>query len=293
MHSHGESWSTMIDLHTHSTFSDGSLPPSELVALAARSGVTQLALTDHDTTDGVCPFMAACDASLSDGSAVEGIPGVELSVDSKRGTMHMLGYCMDAQYAGLQDMLSRIRQGREERNQRILDKLRSLGAAMEWHDVAVLSSDGVVGRPHFAQALVKGGFVDSTQKAFSHYLGNRAPAYCERYRPGAEEAIRAIRDAGGVAVLAHPVTLDMKLGRLRSLLVELSELGLQGVEVYYSEHAPSLEGAFLGLTRDLGLIATGGSDFHGDLNPRIRLGRGFGQLRVPPGTVERLRALQG
>ena len=282
----------MIDLHTHSTFSDGSLTPHELVALASKSGVKALALTDHDTTEGVASFLQACASSgQEDGTAVDGLVGVELSVESTRGTMHMLGYLMDCAHPGLQEMLVRIRTGREERNGRILEKLNGLGANISWADVERLSSDGVVGRPHFARALVEAGHVPSTLKAFSKYLGNGAPAYCERYRPRAKEAIGQIRAAGGVAVLAHPVTLGMTSTRLRRLLVDLVDSGLQGIEVYYSEHTRHHEGLYAGMVRDFGLVATGGSDFHGDLNPLIKLGRGFGRLRVPDGTVSALRRL--
>jgi predicted metal-dependent phosphoesterase TrpH len=190
-------------------------------------------------------------------------------------------------------MLSRIREGRSDRNREILRRLNALGIPIEWSDVERWSSDGVVGRPHFAQALVEVGAASSFPQAFKKLLGRGCPGYCERYRPEAADAIAEVRAAGGVAVLAHPVTLKLSPSKLRTVLVGLVDSGLQGIEVYYPEHNPDHECIYGDMVRDFGLVATGGSDYHGTANPLIKLGRGFGRLRVPPGTVDKLRALAG
>lgn len=284
----------MIDLHTHSTFSDGSLSPTQLVDLAVEEGVTALALTDHDTTDGIEELLATARRRQAErAGAVDAIPGVELSVAAQQGSMHMLGYRMTVEDGRLQSMLQRIREGRATRNTQIHSRLAQLGVALPAAQVQAAAGDGVVGRPHFAQALVAAGVVATPLQAFKRYLARGKPAYCERYRPSAEEAIQAIRGAGGVAVLAHPVTLDMTFTRLRKELVHLVGAGLQGIEAYYSEHTEAQEAVYRDMARDFGIVATGGSDFHGDANPLIRLGRGFGRLRVPEEAVAALRRAAG
>jgi len=288
----------MIDLHVHSTFSDGSMKPEELVQLALDSGLSALALTDHDTTAGIESFLAAgkalCAQNAGDQSPVL-IPGVEISVAVDHGTMHVLGYFIEVGDTKLEALLARIRGGRNERNEQILIKLCGLGLELEMAEVLSFSGDGVVGRPHFARALVARRYVRSTQAAFEKYLARGRPAYADRYRPNAEESIDAISNAGGVAVMSHPSTLGMGPKAFRVLLEELANAGLQGIEVYYSEHSPEQEQKYVQLARDLGLVATGGSDFHGDLNPAIKLGRGFGRLRVPDSVVDELknRSLSG
>lgn len=282
----------MIDLHVHSTFSDGSMTPEELVQLALDCGLSALALTDHDTTAGIESFLAAGTAACAQNEVDKSlvcIPGVEISVAVDHGTMHVLGYLIEVGDTKLEALLARIRGGRNERNEQILTKLCGLGLELEMAEVLSFSGDGVVGRPHFARALVARGYVRSTQAAFEKYLARGRPAYADRYRPNAEESIDTISNAGGVAVMSHPSTLGMGPKAFRVLLEELAHAGLQGIEAYYSEHSPEQEQKYVQLARDLGLVATGGSDFHGDLNPAIKLGRGFGRLRVPDSVVDELR----
>ncbi len=274
----------MIDLHTHSLFSDGSLAPEALVARAAGVGVTGLALTDHDTTAGVAPFLAACAAH-----GITGVPGVEISAEWPHGTMHILGYFFDPANAGLQRGLVNIRGGREERNVKILAKLQALGTELTWDEVAALAGSDVVGRPHFAMALIKRGVVNNKQRAFSRFLGKGSPAYFDRFRLSPREALALIRGAGGVPVLAHPNTLRVTWAKLRRTVAELTEQGLGGIETYYSEHPPRTVERLGHLARDFGLVATGGSDFHGELNPDIEIGRGFGPLKVPDAVIPALR----
>ena len=275
----------MIDLHVHSTFSDGSLTPESLVSEAAKLGVSAMALTDHDTVDGVERFMAACSAC----GTVTGVAGVEISADVDCGTLHMLGYFVDTENAALCDVLNRIRNGREIRNEEILERLNGLGLRLSHEDVAAFAGEQVVGRPHIAQAMLKKGYVRSFREAFDKYLAKGEPAYADRFRLSAEESIRAIRGAGGVAVLAHPFTLELDPAGLRDYVSQLKSVGLGGVEVYYSEHSESQMRTYLALVRNLGLAAAGGTDFHGEINPGIKLGLGFGNLRVPDELLEGLR----
>jgi predicted metal-dependent phosphoesterase TrpH len=265
----------MIDLHAHSTFSDGSLTPEELAALAAQEGLSAVALTDHDCTDGVPRFLAACEAA-----GIEGVAGVEISADCSKGTMHVLGYLLDCASPRLQDVLVRIRNGREIRNRRILEKLNALGLAMDWDEVAGHAGEDVVGRPHFAKVMLARGYVKDKDEAFDKFLGKGKPAYVDRFRLTARDSIDVLHDAGGLAVLGHPFTLDLGKPALRECVRELAGFGLDGIETYYSEHSPEQVRQYEELAADFGLIRTGGSDFHGEVNPDVRLGRGFGQLRV-------------
>jgi 3',5'-nucleoside bisphosphate phosphatase len=284
----------VIDLHTHSTFSDGSLTPEELVALARRRGLSALALTDHDSTAGMPRFRAACAASAAEGyregQGLRGIAGVEISVDVAHGTLHLLGYCLDTGHAGLEQMLERIRAGRQDRNGQILKRLNDLGLTLAWEDVASLAGEEVVGRPHFAQAMLAKGYVATKEEAFDRYLGKGKAAYFDRFRLAAPQALEVLLRAGGVPSLAHPFTLDLDRAALRRYVGELRDVGLQAIEVYYSEHSPDLTAQYLALAREFGLAVTGGSDFHGEMNPKIDVGVGFGALRVPDELADALLA---
>lgn len=279
----------MIDLHFHSTFSDGTFTPAELVAQADAIGLTALALTDHDGTDGVAPLLAAC-AALPAERRIEGIPGVEISAEYAHGAMHLLGYFFDVAHAGLQAGLRQIREGRVERNAQILKKLQGLGCSLTWEGVAAHAGSDVVGRPHFAQALVDGGYANSRQKAFERYLARGKSAYVERFRFPPDAAIALIRDAGGVPVLAHPSSLKLSAKAMRRHIGELKKMGLEGLEVYYALHSPEQQGLYAAIARDLDLVGTGGSDFHGTPNMGLSLGRGFGSLNVPDEIVDQLRS---
>jgi len=275
----------VIDLHVHSTFSDGSMTPEELVELATKSGITAMALTDHDGMMGIDRFMAACQIH-----GIRGIPGVEISIEHIGGTLHMLGYFIDHHNPRILEALTRLRRGRAERNQFILERLNTLGVPLTWEEVSVLAKEDVVGRPHFAQAMIARGYVKKKDEAFDIYLGKGKPAYVERERFTVVESIDLIRSAGGVPILAHPCTLKMGRRRLREFLAELNSKGLQGIEAYYSEHTHEQHRFCMNMARDLGWVVTGGSDFHGAMNPYIHLGIGFGSLDIPDELVELLHA---
>lgn len=275
----------MIDLHMHSTYSDGTLTPAELIGEAVRRKLTAIALTDHDTTQGVPEFQRA-----AQGQAVRAIPGVEISAEYSGGTMHMLGYFIAHDAPALNEKLAWIREGREMRNREILQKLQALGLTLEWSEVAALAGADVVGRPHFAQAMIARGYVRDKDEAFEKYLAKGKAAYAERRRFSPADSIRLIRQAGGVAVLAHPFTLHLKPPDLVTLLGDLCGAGLQGLEVYYPEHPADAQQAYHELARRFKLVATGGTDYHGAMTPDIKMGAGFGSLAVPDEVVDRLLA---
>jgi predicted metal-dependent phosphoesterase TrpH len=278
----------MIDLHMHSTFSDGTFTPSELAAKAKGFGLTAIALTDHDCTDGLDEFLKAC-ATNSDQPKLTGIPGVEISADVKRGTMHILGYFIDYKNAKLEKTLVQIRDGRKIRNEEILKKLNGLGFKLTWDEVAAFAGEDVVGRPHFAQAMISKGYVASSEKAFELYLKKGKPGYADRFRLPPGESIGIILQAGGVPVLAHPFTLELDKQALRNYVSELKNSGLLGIEVFYPEHSEPMVTEYLALAKELDLVTTGGSDFHGTVNPKIRMGIGFGPLKVPDQIVDDLK----
>jgi len=275
-----------IDLHTHSNASDGTLPPREVVRLAKERGLMALALTDHDTIDGLAQAVAA-GKELD----LEVIPGVEISAKYFNGSMHILGYFLDYGSELLAQRLAVLKQARKDRNPQIIAKLKARGIPITMEQVEQISGGGQVGRPHIARALYEAGQVRSIQEAFDIYLGNNGVAYVSKFRFPPEEAIAMIRDAQGIAVLAHPFTLGLHTAEtLRPLLKDLMNLGLAGVECYCPEHSPNEEALYLSLVRELGLLVTGGSDFHGDNKPEVSLGRINCQPRLTYDLVTAMKA---
>jgi predicted metal-dependent phosphoesterase TrpH len=274
-----------IDLHVHTTFSDGTSSPSKVVHLAKSAGLRAIAITDHDTLRG---NKEAIDEGRKVG--VEVVPGVEVSVDMRGGTMHVLGYYVDYNYASLIEVLQRVEEGRHERNEEILGKLGDLGMALDYDEIKAVASEGPVGRPHIAQTLVQRGHVASTREAFDKYLKKGAPAYAERLRFSEAEAIRSIREAGGIAVLSHPNSLNCANDADLSGIVErLAAVGLQGIEAHYPSHSPKVRRALEALAEQYGLLATGGTDFHGDMYPEVSIGFGYGDLYVPYSIVQAMK----
>ncbi|MFA5042611.1 MAG: PHP domain-containing protein [Kiritimatiellia bacterium] len=279
----------MIDLHTHSTFSDGSLTPEQLVREAERVRLSALALTDHDSIDGLERFMAACAKGI-----VRGVPGVEISVDCNPGdaTMHILGYFIDPANAELNEHVNRLRDGRRHRNEEILKRLNAMGLMLTMNEIASFAGENNVGRLHFAQALLARGYVRTTQEAFDKYLAKGKAGYANRLRFKPLGGVEMIRKAGGIAVLAHPFTLNLGKQALADCVGELVQGGLQGIEIYYPQHSPKMVRQYLDLAAQFHLIATGGTDFHGKPMPDVKLGRGFGVLDVPNTVLEQLDALR-
>ncbi|MCK9239605.1 PHP domain-containing protein [Desulfocurvus sp.] len=265
-----------IDLHTHSTASDGTLRPAELVALARRSGLEALALTDHDTSAGLSEFLAA-----GRREGLEVIAGCELAVTAPSGFMHILGLYLPERPAHLEAGFAWLNERRASRNARIVEKLRALGIDVTYERVLEIAGEGTVGRPHLALALMEAGAAASVQDAFDRYLGSSGRAYLPKDKFSPARALELLRAEGATPILAHPYTLELEGPALRALLAELKELGLEGIEVHYTEHTRTQTAAYLALAAELGLLVSGGSDFHGAVKPAIALGRGRGGLHVP------------
>jgi predicted metal-dependent phosphoesterase TrpH len=259
----------MIDLHAHTTASDSSFTPSELIALAREIGLNAVGITDHDTIAG---WEEAFQAGASSG--VEIVPGIELSTAYEGGRFHLLGYYIDP-HSELMSTLEWIQAARANRGVEILNNLRALGMPLEEDEVRAFSGGefGQIGRPHFAQAMVARGYVSSTQEAFELYLAEGKPAYAPKAVLTPRDAIAGIHDAGGVAVWAHPPhRTKLSLDELETRLREWIDWGLDGLEVAYSQYTPAEAAWTLAMQERYGLLGTGGSDFHGRSKSSVRLG---------------------
>jgi len=273
-----------IDLHLHTTHSDGSLPPAEVLALAQKTGVSALAITDHDIVAGI-PEAIEAGARLG----IEVIPGIEISSRYGENELHMLGYFLDWKDVALSSRLAQLRASRHRRNPRIIEKLNHLGLDLTYEEVKALASTESVGRPHIARVLMDKGYVQSAKEAFDRYLAKGAAAYVPRELPEPTEAIAWIRAARGIPVLAHPTWVNESEEGLLRLCDKLKSEGLGGIEVHYSTHKPQQTAQFLNIAQRLNLLVTGGSDFHGLTKPDIEVGVGRGNLKVPEKLLEPLR----
>ncbi|QIA27016.1 PHP domain-containing protein [Thermaerobacter sp. PB12/4term] len=271
------------DLHTHTTASDGTVTPRERIRMAQEAGLEFVGITDHDTLAGL---PAAREAAREAGVVL--VPGVELSTDvdlgSRRVGVHILGYWVDEADEPLVQLLARRRASREQRLARMLQRLAEAGIVLDEARIRAMAQGGAIGRPHVARALVDAGVVATVAEAFERYLTPGKPGYVPRAPLAPEEAIAAIRAAGGVPVLAHPGLLP---ARLHGLWPTWKKVGLEGVEVYHSKHSPEQAAAFLARASELDLVPTGGSDCHGPQPGQPAL---MGQVRVPREWVERLAA---
>jgi predicted metal-dependent phosphoesterase TrpH len=293
----------MIDLHTHTTASDGSVSPPDLIRLAIEHGLEALAITDHDTLEG-----GDEGAPVAAELGVELIVGIELStrfepqlvdliqpwVNGRRiPSIHLLGYFLaDAPPARFRSWILGHQESRRKRNLELVEKLRGFGFDITLAEVSKLGGK-LTGRPHFAEFLLRKGYVKNRQEAFDLYLGDAAQAAVEREEPGLLEAIGMLRECGGMPVLAHAVRLPLgdHPDGLRALLEVLCDAGLQGLEVWHSEHSPAQQALYLELAGSFGLAATGGSDFHGSHKPAIELGSGInGNISIPKAHLDSMRA---
>lgn len=276
-----------VDLHIHSTWSDGTKSPEQIVHLARTRHLSAISITDHDTVDGIAD---GCRAGEQHG--LEVIPGIELSVVHGDLHMHMLGYFIDANDHELKKALETIQSARKTRNGKIINKLQELGISISLDEVLQKSGFGQTGRPHIGQVLVEKGAVKDLDSAFSKYLKKGCSAYVARYVLTAEEAIRIIRGAGGVAVLAHPGSIDNSLRKIPALLEQLVSLGLEGLELYYPVHTKKIFKKLKVMASLYDLVVTGGSDYHGDIRPGTTLAGGQ-SVRVPDEVVAHLKERLG
>ena len=271
-----------IDLHIHSTASDGSLTPADIIDHAQKLNLAAIAITDHDSIDG---SKEALQVGIP--PSLHFLTGVEISTAHPpffpgSGSFHILGYDIHLDNRELNQALSKLQDARKNRNPEILKRLKKLGFQISLEEVNQEVGDGQLGRPHIAYAMLKKGFVTSIDEAFDKYLGTKRPAYVDKDRIECKQAIKIIRAAGGIPVLAHPALLNIENNqKLDALLKNLMKIGLAGIEVYYPEHSPQQIRQYTELARKYDLLMTGGTDFHGTIMPEIKMGSGTGDLFVP------------
>jgi predicted metal-dependent phosphoesterase TrpH len=271
-----------VDLHIHSTASDGRYPPEEVVRKAAEKGLEFMALADHDTVDGIGPALKAAAGF----PRLSFIPGVEVSTDVPRGEVHILGYFIDYTSEELAGALERFRRSREWRARKMVEKLAGLDIHIDWERVREIAGEGALARPHVAQAMLEKGYIGSIKEAFDKYLGRDGPAYVGRDKMTPVEAVALIRGNRGLPVMAHPFTVPDP----ETTIVELKEAGLVGIEAYYNSYMKEEMGLLLQMAARHRLLATGGSDYHG-LDDRAETP--IGGVEVPVAAVEKLIALAG
>ena len=275
-----------VDLHSHSTASDGTLPSAEVVRLAARCGLSGMALTDHDTIGGIAEA-----AAQAKEVGIDFLPGIEISAEYPHpGTMHILGYGIDPRSASLLDLTTQLLEGRDNRNPKIIARLRELGVAITMEEVELEAKAAEaeqqgnkkpIGRPHIAAILLRKGYVSSMKQAFDKYLAPGGSAYFDKERLTPARALEMIHESGGLPVLAHPVQLRTENdGQLERVIKDLKDLGLEGLEVIHSDHDAALVEKYGRLAERFNLLKTGGSDFHGTNKKDIQLGTANGR-RVP------------
>lgn len=256
----------ICDLHMHSTASDGQYTPSELMKLAKERGLEVVALTDHDTTDGVAEAMEAGKAL-----GLRVIPGIEMSAREYK-TFHILGYGMDMGDARFQEKIAGLQDGRGERGERITNYLHEKGIPVDYDEVKAAALGNSIGRPHFAQVILKHGWCGSWKELFDNYLDTDEFHAKVENKPSVRECIDNIKSAGGIVSLAHPWQIGIDNDALDALVKQLKDMGLDAIECYYPKHTPEQVAFYLSLTEKYGLHVTGGSDFHGEkVKPDVKL----------------------
>lgn len=269
-----------IDLHLHSTVSDGKFSPADIVRKSAERGLTVIALADHDSVDGIAPALAAARAF----PRLTVIPCVEISTDVPKGEIHILGYFIDYTDRKLKATLERMRHSRRERADGMVTKLGKLGIHIEWQRVLEIAGSGSIGRPHIAQAMLEKGYIGSIKEAFTKYISRNGPAYIERKKMTPEEAVKLLLRTNGLPVLAHPLTINDR----ETMVARLKAAGLVGIEAYYNNYTTDEISKLVRLADKHGLITTGGSDYHGlDDNAETMIGG----ADVPVASAESLIAL--
>jgi predicted metal-dependent phosphoesterase TrpH len=275
----------VIDLHVHTTCSDGTLTPAEVVALAARKGLSAVAITDHDTVDGLEEALAA---GLRTG--IEVVPGVEINAEHQQVTLDVLGYFLSAPPGDeLREQLAKLRHYRDVRNAQILERLTQLGYPVSADELAQIAGGEAVGRPHIGEALRRRGYVQSISEAFTRFLRRGAPAFVDRRRLAMGEAVRLLRRSGAAAAIAHPAIIRTDDAGLLRLAREAARLGAVGFECYYGAYSKADLRRTLAIAAELGLVATGGSDFHGSIKPDAELGAGPGGAPIPDSVLAELK----
>lgn len=267
------------DLHLHTVFSDGTYTPEELIQESVKAGLSAISVVDHDTVEGIKPALKAARKE-----SLEIIPGIELTAEEDGSEIHILGYFVDFERKDFLKKLEILKKNRIDRIHKIVKRLNELGMDLEPKDVFDFSRCGTAGRLHIARAMVQKGAVGSTGEAFKRFIGDKGPAYVCGFRFSPAEAIKLIREVGGVPVIAHPYTLNND-----ELIPRFVEYGVMGLEVYYPEHSQSMVNFYLGLAEKYNLLVTGGSDCHGNAKPDVRVG----SIKIPYELVEKIKEAKG
>ena len=276
----------MIDLHVHSTCSDGTLSPTELVDYAIQKGLSAFALTDHDCVEGLDTILSYA-KSLP--NAPEIIPGIELSTDENGQEVHMVGLFIDHHNPEFNQYLQEFIESRTTRNKKMCHLLQEHGMNITYEELEAEFPGAVLTRAHYAKLLLKHGYVKSIKEAFERFLGDHCPCYVSREKITPVMAIDLIKKAGGLAILAHPILYHMSDARLDALVQKLKEAGLTGIEAIYSTYSPAEERQIRKLSTKYDLLLSGGSDFHGENKPGLDLGTGYGKLYVPEEVLTKLK----
>ena len=275
----------IIDLHVHSTESDGTLTPEDLVAEAKKVGLAAFALTDHDTCQGVCKAMP-----LAASAGIELIPGIELSTDYHGKEVHIVGLYIDIENEQLLKKTAEYRKCRSERNALMVEALRKEGLSITMEELVAENPDCVITRANIARFLYEHGQIKSVREAYHRYIGDHCKCYVGRLKVASTDAVRLIKEAGGTAILAHPLLYGLSNTNLQKMIDELKPAGLDGLEAIYSTYTTGEEQQMKRLARENGLLISGGSDFHGSNKPDIALGRGQGHLYIPYSVLETIKA---
>jgi len=275
---------TYIDLHAHTTASDGTFTPTELISAAAKMGLAAITVTDHDTIDGLPEAFGA-----AHNHNIEFVPGIELSISYYTGRFHMLGFFIDWNNSTLANRLKTLKENRVRRNDLMVARMTEMGLPITLEDILAESGGGQVGRPHMAMAMVKKGLVNTLQEAFDKYLADGAMAHFPKDKITVEEGLDLIHTASGIAVLAHPGQLKMADDVLLADLYKLKEMGLDGMECYYNDHSTERTNDLLDMAKRVGLAVSGGSDFHGAAKPHVFLGKASNGEGVPANLLDGLK----
>lgn len=266
------------DLHLHTLYSDGTYTPEELISESLKCGLSAISVVDHDTVEGLAPVIQAAKTK-----GIEVIPGIELSAEYEGFEIHILGYFIDHEDRELIERLDNLKKNRIDRVYKIVEKLKDMGVILNPKTIFDLSKQGTVGRLHIARAMVAEGKVSSVFEAFRKYIGDKSPAYVLGFKFSPQEAIKLIKDSGGLPVLAHPYSINND-----EFIIKFIEFGLMGLEVYYPEHSQSMINFYNNLAVKYNLFVTGGSDCHGKAKPEVKIG----SMKVPYELVERMKEVR-
>lgn len=285
----------MVDLHVHSTKSDGTYTPSELVAYAMEKGLSAFALTDHDTVDGLQEAIVYADSlrkkeTASENAVPEVIPGIELSTEYQGRDIHIVGLYINPKNPTFQKYLQDFIDSRTLRNQKMCALLQEAGIRITYEQLLEEFPGSVITRAHYAKFLLEHGYIKSIQEAFERYVGDRCPYFVPREKVTPAQAVELILAADGIPILAHPVLYRMSDARLETLVAELKSAGLMGIEAIYSTYHAGEERQMLDLARKYQLLVSGGSDFHGSNKPGLDLGTGYGRLNVPDSVLHDIKS---